>query len=93
MAATDHISEFAVKSQWAIGGMGAFGSGVLTFLSENYYAIGGIGIIGGLAIGIHGAYWLAQIKRIERDIKRAELKAKTSAIWQKAKEDAFGDRK
>ena len=79
MAATDHISEFAGKSQWAVGGMGAFGSGVLTFLSENYYAIGGLGIIGGLAIGIHGAYWLAKIKRIEEQIKLAELEAKREA--------------
>lgn len=80
MAATDHISEFAVKSQWALGGMGAFGSGVLTFLSENYYAIGAAGIVIGSFIGIHGAYWLAKIKRIEEQIKLAELEAKRAAI-------------
>lgn len=80
MAATDHLSEFAVKSQWAFGGVGAFGSGLLTFLSENYYAIGAFGILIGSLIGIHGGYWLWQIKRIEREIKLAELEAKKAKL-------------
>jgi hypothetical protein len=67
-----HVSEFSVKAQWAFGGITGFGSGVLTFLGENYYAFGAIGIIGGLAVGVHGGYWLYQIKRIEKQNKLLE---------------------
>lgn len=58
------ISEFAAKAQWSLGGIGAFGSGWITWLAENYRVIGSIGVLVGMVVGIHGAYWLHRISKL-----------------------------
>lgn len=75
-----HISEFAAKAQWALGGMGAFGSGWFTFLSENYRAIGSLGVLVGVVVGIHGAYWLWRVKSLEAERERLELERLKRAL-------------
>lgn len=81
-----HISEFAAKTQWAAGGLTGFGGGVMTFLTDNYYAFGVIGILGGLAIGAHGGYWLYQISKIKRDTAALERRLKQMEVDRKEAE-------
>lgn len=83
-----HVSEFAIKGQWLFGTTGAIGSGVLTFLSDNYYAFGVLGILGGLAVGAHGAYWLWQIKKIEKKNKLIEQELKLLELARRRAEQA-----
>lgn len=58
-------NELSAKIQWAGGAIGAVGSGVFTFLSDNYQIIGSIGVLVGIGVGFHGAYWLHKVKKLQ----------------------------
>lgn len=73
MTIPTHINDLVPRLLTVGGGAGSFFSGMFTFLSANYQAIGAIGVIVSIPIGVAGAIWNHKIKSLQAQKIRAEI--------------------